>query len=661
MTRSQKIFPAVVAAIVSLAALVLYWPSMRLPVIYDSLLHIRIAKGLDMLSVWLPTGKFGFYRPLTFFPLLVIRAIFGAYPAWLLHGLNVFQHALNAILVALLSWRLWQDGTRSLATGLLFALFPFSYQAIAVYGHNVHPSTANLMLLGLHAYLNAVQNGKKRWWAATGILFFSSLISHETAILFGPLAALVHWNFRPELLRKSKARLKTILSRSTPWLAFTLLGGAYAILYQLLPISRTPQALEQGNNLVTKGLYLTQAAVHPFAWLAHILTDLSAVTIVTIGLVLTLALTIWRAREKAGRLALLLGWGWWGMASLVIAIPLPTSYLLHGPRLLYLGSIGVAILWATLLQPQRPQVMGESFGKEHFGGRLIQAAVLVFILITGWRFVRSELALYTQLATPILNVRVEMTGRPPEEGVLLVNLPGWLAPQRNTYAVGSEHAAMMGHHLFIDELVNVNLQADRPTRVIKLPELLNDPGYPYGIFGNSDLSQPIQAGWAPAGSHVFITTLKINGVESTYTGCLAPSGSKGTPVATFGQYILHASEIEQCGGMVQSITQWSLTGDQPAPASVSLFMQLLDGQGQLVSQADGPPLGLRSDLIHMNDDWNITDRRLFSVNEEQNLQLVLGAYDYITGERLAANDAEQNPLPDNALRLPVGNCTSGEN
>ena len=71
---------------VALAATILYWPSLKLPLIYDSLLHIRIAKSLNLATVWLPTDKFGFYRPLTFFPMLVIRGLFGYYPAWLLQG-----------------------------------------------------------------------------------------------------------------------------------------------------------------------------------------------------------------------------------------------------------------------------------------------------------------------------------------------------------------------------------------------------------------------------------------------------------------------------------------------------------------------------------------------------------------------------------------------
>ncbi len=151
----------VTAVFTAIIAIILYWPSLRLPVIYDSLLHIRISDDLTLANVWLPTQKFGFYRPLTFVPLILIQKLFGAYPNWLLHGLNVAQHGLNAALLFLLAWRLWHNWTRAFIVGLLFALFPFSFQAIAVYGHNVHPATTGLILLGLHTYLKA-EGGRQK-------------------------------------------------------------------------------------------------------------------------------------------------------------------------------------------------------------------------------------------------------------------------------------------------------------------------------------------------------------------------------------------------------------------------------------------------------------------------------------------------------------------
>ena len=150
----SPIHPALLCLLPALLAAVMYLPTLRLPLIYDSLLHIRIAEDLNLASVWLPTDKFGFYRPLTFLPLLLVEILAGHYPAWLLHSMNVAQHALNAGLLAALSWRLWRRPLPAVVAGALLALYPFSYQAVAVYGHNVHPAIANLLLLEGHAYLS---------------------------------------------------------------------------------------------------------------------------------------------------------------------------------------------------------------------------------------------------------------------------------------------------------------------------------------------------------------------------------------------------------------------------------------------------------------------------------------------------------------------------
>jgi hypothetical protein len=366
-------------AIVAITTMILYWPSLRLPLLYDDLLHIRITKGLDLVSVWLPTQDFGFYRPLTFFPLLIIKQLLGYYPAELLHGINVVQQAINAVLLGYLSWRLWYKVHWALAAGLLLALFPFSYQAIAVYGHNVHPATAGLLLLGLHTYLSAIRVERHRaaWLYVTAAILLLALLSHESAVLFGAFAAFVHWNDKgrlPQLTLSHPGRTLRAISNQ-PWFYYLLFGAIYIVAYQFLPLSRAPQATFSAGAAWLKLLYIVQAAVYPLAWFGHYLPQTSTwnVVFVLFGLVIALGLTVWSARDGRNRLPLLMGWGWWLLASLVIAIPLSANYLLHGPRLLYVSSIGLAILWPLLLQPlwRLPKA-----------GRLLWVVALAFILIT---------------------------------------------------------------------------------------------------------------------------------------------------------------------------------------------------------------------------------------------------------------------------------------
>ena len=342
--RRRLARPWPLAGLAALVAVVLYLPTLGLPLLYDDLLHIRITGGLNWANVWLPTEAFGFYRPLTFVPLLLVHDLFGYYPAWLLHGLNVVQHGLNAALLVLLAWRLWPRPGRALAAGLLLATFPFAYQAVAVYGHNVHPATAGLLLLGLHTYLWGLAGrrwwrvGPRFWWGATGALFLLGLLSHESAILFGPLAFLAQWAYtgRWPLPRPGAwGRLWRV-----PWFVFSLLGGVYLVVYQFLPLSRAPQAAAVGADFWAawgaKLLYLLQVAAYPLTWLARFLPPTWGTAVILLGIVVLLGLVAWAARARALRPGLALGLGWWALASALIALPLPANYLLHGPRLLYL-------------------------------------------------------------------------------------------------------------------------------------------------------------------------------------------------------------------------------------------------------------------------------------------------------------------------------------
>jgi hypothetical protein len=641
-TVLQKRQVKLMALLVAGAAIILYWPTLHLPLIYDTLLHIRIATELDLLTVWLPTEAFGFYRPLTFLPMLVIRGWFGYYPATLLHGLNVGQHALNAVLLLALSWRLWRKLDRSLAAGLLLALFPFAYQAVAVYGHNVHLTTAGLILLGLHCYLSGLRQRKLAWHLLTGLFFFLALLSHETAVLFGPLAALVHWNAQtpPKSLRQ--------LSKGTllPWFIFLVLGGLYAIVYQFLPISPAVPGAGAGGSPGLKLLYLLQSAAHPFAWLSHLLPGLNAATVVLGGFAVTILLTAWSARRQANRLPLLLGWAWWTGFACLLFVSLPTEYVLHGPRLLYLAGIGLALLWPVLLEPLR--------GRPRFS-LLLWGAALGFILLTGASFVHGSLQRYAQLTRPLRLVEEVMADRPPGEGVLLVNLPEWLSPTRNVYPVGAEHVAILGYHLFAEELVVENLGTDRPVRAIRLPDILTDPGYPYAVFGDTDPERSLLANWAPAGSRVFVVAFTPEGPQPHYMGGLELAPNR-EPVAEIGPFLLSGVSATLCGGVLELNGSWAWREQAALPATLSLFAQALDGAGRLLVQADGPPLGLRADLVKPVLGWQMTDRRLLPPSTGLPVQLLLGVYDYSSGERLPARDSQGNLLPNDALSIPVQEC-----
>jgi len=274
------------ALLVMLLAGWLYWHTLRLPLFYDTLLHMRIVGDLTWRSVWLPTEAFGFYRPLVFFPMLVIERLFDGYPAWLLHGNNLLQHMVNTGLLVWLSWRLWPDWRRAAAAGAIFAVNPFSYRVVPVYGNNVYLAMTGLMLWGLHGYVTAVSPpNPRKWWLFTWVLFVMMVLKQETAVLFGPFAALVHLNHQPEALGQWLHLLRHKDWRAIfqlPWVQFILAGLLYLVVYQFFPISRAPLVDAANNSLWLNWLYLLQAAVFPLAWFAHLLPGVSG-TLVTLA------------------------------------------------------------------------------------------------------------------------------------------------------------------------------------------------------------------------------------------------------------------------------------------------------------------------------------------------------------------------------------------
>lgn len=625
---------AVTAVAAACFALWLYWPILQLPLSFDDLLHIRLVKGQDYLSIWQPEPDFVFYRPVMLLPVLLTRSLFAYYPAPFVYGLNLALHALDAALLAALAWRLWPRWPRALAAGLLFASYPFSYQAVAVFGNNIYPLLVALVLLALHSYLRGL-DGKKGWWLVTAVLFVIGLFGHQLMVLFGFYAALAHGAYT------GKSGLKNWRS---PYLLFIAAGACYIVLYQFLPAAAAAPTTEPALRL-PEILYFVQAMVYPFAWLAGQLLSVPGTAVVLTGLFITLLLTIWAAKWPGNRPALLAGWGWWALSALLVTITLSTDYVLHGPRLTYLGSAGVCLLWAVIL---------DALYRSRPAGRLLAFASLATILLIGVLFTRGRVAALANIGTPVAAFVEVMAARPLDEGVLLVNLPSWMAPVHNPFPIGVNHVALMGEHIFAEELVWENLNQMRPVRAIGVPALLGNPGYAYGIHVQNEAAGD-PAAWSPGGAHVFITRYTEAGAQPAYTGYFSAAEAAPTPLAQFGDYTLVAATAVVCNNTLTASLTW-LPPAAPAP-DTSIFVQALAADGRLLGQNDGPPLGLPADQLPLPPGWQMHDSRTIALDSATApAALLLGVYDYRTGERFAASDTAARPLADNALRLPLQRC-----
>ena len=141
---------------------------------------------------------------------------------------------------------------------------------------------------------------------------------------------------------------------------------------------------------------------------------------------------------------------------------------------------------------------------------------------------------------------------------------------------------------------------------------------------------------------------------------MIPPSSQTTPLASFGPYQLLKAEADQCDGIVNLVTTWrqdeSRDPSKAIKPTTSIFVQLVDNDGQLVSQADGPLLGLRPDLIELTAGWELIDRRMVENPGNSANQLLIGVYDYLSGERYRGYDNEGQSLEDDALVFVVEEC-----
>ena len=614
----------------------LFLPFVTLPNLYDTLLHIRISGGLNWRSVWSPTADFGFYRPFTFVPFILVRQLWGDYPALVLNSLNLLNHTLNTFLLGWLVARLFSPTKVwvAVATALLFGTFPFAYQAVAIYGHNVHPAIGTLLLCAMHTTLSADnQPQQRRWLYLTFVFFLLGLLHHESAVIMGAWSGLLI-AFRHPLRRDamgSRYRLPLLLLFSSV---------IYVALYQFLPISRGPQATAEGLGFDLKLLYLGQTLSYPAVRWLNIL-PLPAHWLILLGCALTLIAIIGRWRDVGG--GMLLGLGWWLTASLLIAIPLPTGYLLNGPRLLYVGGIGLALLWALILNGSRSRPILFT----------LTLLLLLATLVRNAQFIGRRENNYRELTRPLHALQ----GHTAKHDLILINLPQWLAPVRNEFPLGSEFVQQLGDYLFIEEWIDHNLGKGRTSYGVKVDDLLKPTQYGYGIHAQHRWSD-VQ--WADRPIDLFAVQFDPDAPQTTthYFGrasqqrqeTLLPSATNAVaePPTQIGPYQLWSAEGYWCDGTVTVSTVWQKR--EVVPPTTSSFVQLLDGEGKVIAQLDRPILGVRPDLLAAPDSWYLSDQRELSVATIPT-QLLIGIYDYATGQRYEVKNSAEN-----ALVLPITYC-----
>lgn len=632
-TRGQGLSAAEIIILTGLGVL-LYGDSIALPFFFDDVVHFRWAEGNSFLRLWTGAAALGYYRPLPFTLWKLSRLLLGTFHPALLHAVNVVLHILNAALVVALTRQIVRAPRYRLAgliAGGLFLSYPFSYQAVPWVGALTHPLVTSLVL---GAVLTAIIAHSRSWWGWRALslgLAVAAFFTHETGLTVGG------WLLGYELTcRKDDKRWHTSF-----WpLVYLALGLAYMPLYFAVPRAGSPLPPLTSERLVQNSAYLLQGLAFPMAPLTRwtmdrwCWNDLSAAYLaagLTVGLLVPLS---WRQGMLRGLGCALICFT---LAITPAWLALPFNYLISGPRVLYLESVGAAIAWACGFQ-----------ALAHLGRRwrrsLTCGVSLLLIGVTvafGCHFVRTRQDIHRLGGDLIWQVSRTAAAAPADERLLMVNHPAWLAPDRLVYPIGHEGVEFMPAYIGVGDLVWVNSGVMREIETVKFSNtLIPLSGLYCGVRGPEvgwdDLAERLRAA-----DHVYAVHFTPEGLALVKAGTLVETPSvKTLPLALFGGRVtLVAAEVVSSDEQALAVRLVWRAEEPLTGADYRIFTHLYDSSGVLVTQADGYPM----DGLYPFWLWRAGERveeiRYFALpgsSPSGHYQIAVGIYDGASGERLPA-------------------------
>ncbi|MEN6478160.1 MAG: hypothetical protein ABFD20_00800 [Anaerolineales bacterium] len=395
-----------VLATVALVACI-YAPAVGFGIIWDDPTWYQLTRGLKAIQLFGPVTSFHFYRPLALLYSRLFVSDAGIVQPALQHMLQVVFHVTNVVLVHTLARQLGLSRWAAAVAILAFAVHPFAQQAVA---WQVPPQplvTLAMLLVVLTAkwYLDQRQ---VRWLVLSVGILGCALFYQEVALGVWPVLVLF--------------ALQTPDQRSG-WLTWYALPSAVFLgLYATMP--RKAGVLGAGYSLRVAA-YLLQAAAPPLGALRGLTSGWStAVWVVILGLwTLLLVWASWRER----RFAALVGLVWYVTLMAPSILGLSWAYVSVGPRVIYPGLVGVALLWGALFDAWRARATA-------WAG-LLSCLAAVALLGTLTQITVQLQWLYAQ-ATAHLQDTVQVLSAQPEAQFLFLNYPDRIALADPPYVLG---------------------------------------------------------------------------------------------------------------------------------------------------------------------------------------------------------------------------------
>ncbi|MBE2199401.1 MAG: hypothetical protein IAE79_12380 [Anaerolinea sp.] len=633
---AQRPFPSffLLALWCTAVTLILYGASLTLPFFFDDLVQLPYAQAHSYAELW-TRAQLAYYRPLNFHLWKLFYDIFDAHNRLVNHGLNLLLHAANGWLVGWLAWKLWSGRQparhlRPFLSATLFLFFPFSYQGVPWVGALNHVLAIFLILLSLASYVLWRQNGRRRWLLTGLLMALLAPFAHENGILTGPLLALIlctggDWRSRQGETPPTEAAPKPFASFAPlrfP-LLWTLPGLAWLVIWRLVPQAESAGLFWNGwEGIWQSSVYFSQGVAYPLAWAGKWVQARLAVSDMTaVSLLTSLALLITLPLQSRNRRAAL-PWAWIVLTLLPAILFLRFDYVINGPRLLLLASVGIAWLWADVFV---------TIAQKRWWRQVLAVLLVAALLWQNGRFIHTQMQYHRILGRAFDEaIAVTTAANASGETAVLLNFPSWLAPTA-TYAIGHEGVLFWPDYVPHRELTTVHTGQPADLVFARVDAIRPQMPYFYGVTGSTPDWQALRG----QPTAVFVTTYTETAVTLHPAGQLGHPASPGAPLATFihndqpALILLSATHAPR--PTPDLVLTWQLTAPLPTH---TVFIHLLDANGQLIAQADGDPLaGSYPFAIWQPGEVVLDARRATAVGA---VQVLVGVYDWTTGERLTA-------------------------
>ncbi len=185
--------------------------------------------------------------------------------------------------------------------------------------------------------------------------------------------------------------------------------------------------------------------------------------------------------------------------------------------------------------------------------------------------------------------------------------------------------------------------------------LSNDGAYVYGVLGKGQ-------SWASLVAEkddpiIYLTTFSNDKITLEPVGQLQAMTLDEQPMAIFseasGQDIqLVSGCVTPQAGNLQITTLWQIT--EPPTFNTTIFVHVLDAQGQLIAQKDGFVFGGTYPMGEWKRRTVLQDIRTIPFLDDS-FSVHVGLYDWVVGERLTAVFKNNSSFPEDSYLLP--RCT----